>query len=153
MTQSRPRAVYRVLRDQLVPALTGRSEPPVVEPRPPFAEPRRREPSSHLALIVGHFTFNNWYATYGDTEAMHVVASWLEEAGIPFDVACHPDNGTRGVDFWTVDPDQYTIVVFVCGPWLDRYKALYFDRFPGAVKVGVNLSVVSTAGEDSHSSW
>ena len=144
----RSRAAYRVLRDQLLPILTARrhdSERDVVSPSDDvaFAPQRRRPPSSHLALVVGHFSFSDWYATFGDTEAMRVVSSWLNDANVPFDVACHPVNGFPGVDFWKVDPAVYTIVIFVCGPWTQDRRDVVLKRFPHCVKIGVNLSVVS----------
>ena len=147
MSVSRSRAVYRVLRHRLPRVITARRK---ASPRDAvgdggdaaFAPQRRRDPSSHLALIVGHFSFDDWYATFGDTEAMRIVMSWLDEAGVPFDVACHPVNGLTGVDFWHVDPLQYTIVVFVCGPWNQERHDTILRRFGHCVKIGVNLSVV-----------
>ena len=59
---------------------------------PPYLLQSKRWPSSHLALVAGYFSYSNWYATFGDTEAMRVVTEWLDQANISFDVACHPST-------------------------------------------------------------
>lgn len=122
--------------------LARRPGPARTELPPRSSHPDGRGDRPPRALVVGHFTFSDWYATFGDTEAMRVLLDWLDEAGIPYDVACHPDNGYPGVDLRHVDPEAYTVVAFVCGPWLDFYADDFFARFPGAARVGVNVSVL-----------
>ena len=99
-----------------------------------------RDPSRHLALVTGYFSNDLGRATFGDTEAMRVVTSWLEELGIPYDVAGTEGNGISGVDLERVDPAPYTIFIFVCGPWLEPHNRM-LKRFSHAFKIGVNLSI------------
>lgn len=153
----RLRAGYRAVRTTVVPALAGRPDgsggtrtdvPPV-----PFRVPRRRTPGAHLALVMGHFTFDDWYATFGDTEAMRVVVGWLERAGIAYDVACHPANGYAGVDLACVDPAQYTIAIFVCGPWTPYDQSVFLDRFAHCTTIGVNVSIVDPSADRFDHVW
>ena len=93
-----------------------------------------------LALVAGWFSYEYACATFGDTEAMNVVSSWLEEAGILFDIACHPINGTDGLDLNTLDPTPYSMFIFVCGPWrADSHEIL--KKFSHCYKIGIDLSL------------
>ena len=93
------------------------------------------------ALIAGWFSFENSDATAGDLLACDVVCEWLAHAGIPADVArASPFPG--GVDLRRVDPAEYPIVVFVCGPFMpNAWEAGFLGRFAHAFVVGVNLSM------------
>ncbi len=106
-----------------------------------------RTAKNHRALIIGAFSFPDWWATFGDTEAMLVVAEWLAEAGVPYDLACDPSNGTAGVNLHMVDPADYTIFIYVCGPWNDAKGSSFIARFSHCIKIGVNLTVLN---EHSH---
>jgi hypothetical protein len=97
---------------------------------------------------MGHFSLADAGATFGDTTAMRIVLDCLNEVGIPFDVACLPENGYDGVDLHRIDPGEYTIAIFVCGPWDDHYAGWTFDRFEHCVRIGVNLSVVRQRDQD-----
>ena len=141
----RRRAIGHVIRHELAPLLIPRRLPAtqIAElARPVFAGMSQRRAGHHLALIVGHFSFDNWCATFGDTEAMRVVMSWLDDLGIDHDVACHPSNGLTGVNLWTVEPTRYTIVVFVCGPWTPADHDVFLVRFPHCTKIAVNVSMI-----------
>ena len=72
---------------------------------------------------------------------MRVVMDWLEEAGIAFDVACHPQNGFNGLDLDTLNPKPYTLFIFVCGPWSGHKPLL--ERFAHCTRIGIDLSVKS----------
>lgn len=98
-----------------------------------------RSKSGHLALIVGYFSYDNYQATFGDTEAMRVVVEWLEQAAIPFDIACRRVNGMDGLNILTLDPKPYSILIYVCGPWRKGNKML--RKFDHCTKIGVNLSL------------
>jgi hypothetical protein len=93
------------------------------------------------ALIAGHFsTRNNNSATFGDLEAMKVVERWLSESSIPHDTAIAAQyQQDYGVDISTVDPNDYDVFIFVCGPWLPVFKYVW-QRFPHCLKVGIDLS-------------
>jgi hypothetical protein len=43
------------------------------------------------------------------------------------------------VDLYAVNPEKYTIFIFVCGPW--RFDQVLLGRFQHCVKIGVNLSI------------
>lgn len=83
-------------------------------------------------------------ATAGDILARDVVCSWLEEAGMPFDVAVAPPFA-GGVHWRDADPGAYTHVVFVCGPVGNGPPVTEFlARFEGCRLVGVNLTMLHT---------
>lgn len=146
--RARARDAYRVVRDQLLPVIAGRGSIALPDQAPVFAAPTSRAAGSQLALVVGPFAFDDWYATYGDTQAMRVALEWLEESGIPYDVACHPHNDFTGVNLHAVDPEQYTIIMYVCGPWRPADRDFFFSRFEHCVKIGVNVSLVGTSESD-----
>jgi len=111
---------------------------PTIPPQPQKQTPRKKNVS--LALVAGYFSFKDGYATFGDTEAKNVVCSWLEKSDIPYDVACHHSNGEIGVDLATLDPSNYDIFIFVCGPWREANNNI-LERFNHCIKIGVNLSI------------
>lgn len=94
------------------------------------------------ALVAGWFSFTGTGATVGDLMAKTVVCSWLERAGVPYDVAIAPAFGT-GMEWRDVDPDRYTHVVFVCGPF---FRSNLLRRFEGSRLLGVNLSMIEPVG-------
>lgn len=97
---------------------------------------------SHRALIAGYFSTTQHQSTFGDTTALRVVLSWMEKTGIPYDVACLPENGMNGLNLAAVNPSSYTILLFVCGPWNEKSQAL--KPFHHCFKIGINLSLEST---------
>src|SRR5215471_11964656 len=67
-------------------------------------------------LVAGWFSFKEMGASAGDLMARDVVCEWLSAAGRDHDVAlAQPFIG--GVDWTKIDPQQYSTVVFVCGPF------------------------------------
>ncbi|MCG2786698.1 MAG: polysaccharide pyruvyl transferase family protein [Anaerolineae bacterium] len=95
------------------------------------------------ALVTGHFSIPGGGGTFGDIEAQEKVCEWLSEAGIPFDVASNFEDGIDGVRLEQVNPADYAIFVFVCGPWYPERSipALLLQRFGHCLKIGVNLTV------------
>lgn len=95
------------------------------------------------ALIAGHFSLPGGRATFGDVEAMEVVCQWLAEAGIPYDVASNDEDGVPGPRLLDLTPADYSIFIFVCGPWYPRKKihALLLKQFGHCLKIGVNLTI------------
>ncbi|MGI8873769.1 MAG: polysaccharide pyruvyl transferase family protein [Egibacteraceae bacterium] len=89
-------------------------------------------------LVTGWFSFERADATAGDLLAKDVVCGWLEEADHPYDVALAAPFG-GGVRFETADPQRYSHVVFVCGPF---FRGNLLRRFERCRLVGVNLSMV-----------
>jgi hypothetical protein len=91
-------------------------------------------------LISGWFSFRHGEATAGDLLALDVVREWLDEADVPYEVACSPVLA-GGVDLEQVEPGRYSDVVFVCGPargqQLDDLRA----RFRHARLIYIDVSM------------
>ncbi len=100
------------------------------------ARPRR-------ALLAGHFSIPAGGGTFGDVEAQEQVGQWLEQAGIPYDVATNREDGVEGVLLEQVNPADYGLFIFVCGPWYPEkaIPAMLLQRFQHCFKIGINLTV------------
>lgn len=98
--------------------------------------------SSRRALVVGHFSFPGGGGTFGDVEAQELVCEWLTEAGIEFDVAANLEDGVRGPKLLDLDPAEYGIFIFVCGPWYPHKKvpSMLLKEFEHCLKIGINLT-------------
>jgi len=94
-------------------------------------------------LVMGWFSFEQADATAGDLIAKDVVCEWLESAGRTYEVAlAAPFDG--GVSLDSIDPGDYSHVIFVCGPF---FKNNLLRRFERSKLVGVNLSMVEPVEE------
>ena len=95
------------------------------------------------ALVAGHFSIPGGGGTFGDVEAQEEVCLWLQQAGIPYDVASNFEDGVAGIALEQANPADYGIFIFVCGPWYPRkaIPALLLKRFGHCLKIGVNLTV------------
>jgi hypothetical protein len=94
-------------------------------------------------LVAGWFSFEDMGATAGDLLARDVACSWLERAGHPYDVA-HAPPFPGGVDWRAADPERYTHVIFVCGPFGNGWPLTDFlARFARSRLVGLNLSMLA----------
>ncbi|MEY2566111.1 MAG: hypothetical protein QOE35_640 [Actinomycetota bacterium] len=97
--------------------------------------------TSTRALVAGFFSFAEAGATAGDLLARDVVCGWLSGADVAYDVAQAPPFA-GGVDWRRADPERYTHLVFVCGPWLDnRDQHALIERFARCRRIGLNLSM------------
>jgi hypothetical protein len=101
-----------------------------------------------MVLIAGWFSFTNGLATAGDLGACRTVRKWLIEAGYHCDVALDAeisDNETVSEEFVkleSVDPEAYSHVIFVCGPFGPyRTEKAFLSRFQNSVIIGLNLSM------------
>lgn len=95
-------------------------------------------------LVTGWFSFEGMGATAGDLLSRDVACAWLRKAGCAFDVATAPPF-TGGVDWDAVEPDDYSHVVFVCGPFGNGWPITDFlERFHTSRLVGLNLSMLDT---------
>ena len=93
------------------------------------------------ALVAGWFSFEDGHATAGDLITRDLICEWLEIAGVPYDIA-HVPPFSGGVDWRTVDPQEFTHVVFVCGPFgRDEYEETFLRRFRHCRLLGMNLSM------------
>ncbi|GEM_PF-704184 len=121
--------------------------------RTPKTSPSLPCPTAPRALVTGHFSIPGGRATFGDVEAMETVCAWLEEAGIPYDVASNGEDGVTGPRLLDLAPAKYSIFIFVCGPWYPRKKihALLLQQFSHCLKIGINLTVAEAgnAGFDA----
>ena len=76
--------------------------------------------SSRVRLLVaGWFSFSYGHATAGDLLARDLACEWLAAAGFAYDLGLAPPF-TGGVNWRNARPEDYTHVVFVCGPFQQR---------------------------------
>ena len=93
-------------------------------------------------LVTGWFSFEQMGATAGDLFSRDIVCKWLEQAGFAYDVALAPPF-VGGVDWKRVDPQDYTHMVFVCGPFGNGWPITEFlPRFTNCRCLGVNLTML-----------
>jgi hypothetical protein len=92
-------------------------------------------------LVVGWFSFEQGHATAGDLLARDVACQWLQQAGHAYDVAVTPPFHD-GVDWQSVEPEDYSQVVFVCGPFeRGELETEFLERFGRHRLIGLNLSM------------
>ena len=98
-------------------------------------------------LVTGWFSFEGMGASAGDLMARDVVCDWLTRAGIAYDVAlARPFEG--GVAWQDVDPNAYSHVSFICGPFGEGPPLLEFlERFSGRPMVGIDLTMLQPLEE------
>jgi hypothetical protein len=93
------------------------------------------------ALVVGWFSWEHSDSTAGDFLAADVLCEWLTNAGISFDIALAPPF-SGGVDMKQVQPGDYPLVLFVCGPFMkNAWEAEFLGRFADSFVCGVNVSL------------
>lgn len=93
-------------------------------------------------LIAGWFSFDDMGATAGDLLCRDLVAKWLEDSHIPYEIA-NSDSFPGGVDWKSVEPSSVSHLIFVCGPFGQGWPVTEFlDRFEGKPLVGLNLSLL-----------
>ncbi|MDP8970160.1 MAG: polysaccharide pyruvyl transferase family protein [Actinomycetota bacterium] len=93
------------------------------------------------ALVTGWFSFLQGEATAGDLLARDVACSWLRRAGLPFDVAMSPVFD-EGVDLEAADPQDYSHLLFVCGPAHGPQVDRLLRRFSHCRRIGLNVSMI-----------
>lgn len=94
-------------------------------------------------LVTGWFSFQDGEATAGDLLACDTACGWLEEAERDYDVALS-SVFEGGVDWQAVNPEDYTDVLFVCGPAKGRQIEELTQRFTNCRLTGLDVSVVGT---------
>ncbi len=98
-------------------------------------------------LVTGWFSFEQMGATAGDLLARDLVCDWLAQASIAFDTAVTPPF-SGGVDWHAVDPEGYSHIVFVCGPFGNGPPLTEFlERFRHCRLFGLNLSMLQSLEE------
>jgi hypothetical protein len=103
-------------------------------------------PEQRHALIAGWFSFENMGTTAGDLIARDLVGTWLKEASITYDTAVAASFPCKGgVNWQEVNPQQYTDVVFVCGPFGNGWPLTEFlNHFSSTRLIGINLSLLQS---------
>jgi hypothetical protein len=93
-------------------------------------------------LVAGWSSFSNAHATAGDVMARDVACEWLKAGGYAYDVAIDPPF-TGGCDWRTARPEDYTHVVFVCGPFQRGvHEEAFLKHFRGCRIIGLDLSML-----------
>jgi hypothetical protein len=94
-------------------------------------------------LVAGWFSWEMYSATAGDLMACDVACNWLRSAGHIVDVALAPPF-SGGVDWRTVEPEDYSHVVFVCGPFRNIGSTItdFLERFAHCHRTGLDLSMI-----------
>ena len=98
--------------------------------------------TSRRVLVVGWFSYELHGATAGDLISRDQVCEWLAQSGVEYAVAVAPPF-TDGVPLDSLDPANFSDVVFVCGPFGNGEPVTgLIDRFRSCKLHGVNLSML-----------
>ncbi|KAB2832498.1 MAG: glycosyltransferase, partial [Candidatus Brocadia sp.] len=93
-------------------------------------------------LVTGWFSFENGHVTAGDILAAELACKWLKQAGYYYDIAFAPPF-SGGVNWRHTDPNLYTHVLFVCGPFQKGdLESEFLLRFAGCRLVGLDLTMI-----------
>jgi len=97
-------------------------------------------------LIAGWFSFDDMGATAGDMIARDLAYQWLQEVNIPADIADSPKFPYPGGINWRLaDPNQYTDILFVCGPFGNGWPVTdLLSHFNNCRLLGLNLSLMES---------
>ncbi|MFE9440059.1 polysaccharide pyruvyl transferase family protein [Streptomyces sp. NPDC006602] len=101
--------------------------------------PRRRR-----VVLTGWFSFRDGEATAGDVLALRRVEDVLERAEIPYDVVWSPGFRPGALHLAGVRPEEYSHLVFVCGPLYGPQVEELHRRFAHCVRIAVGTSVVDS---------
>ncbi|MFJ8941974.1 polysaccharide pyruvyl transferase family protein [Streptomyces sp. NPDC102395] len=93
-------------------------------------------------LLTGWFGFLDGEATAGDVLALNRVQEALRRAGLDHDVAWSPGFRPRGPHLAKIRPEDYSHLVFVCGPLHGPQIEELHRRFAHCVRIAVGTSVV-----------
>jgi hypothetical protein len=95
-------------------------------------------------LVAGWFSFEQMGASAGDLLARDLACEWLERAGFSYDVALAPPF-RGGVDWRLTDPQTYSHVLFVCGPFGNGKPITEFlSYFSGSTVIGLNTTMLES---------
>ena len=94
-------------------------------------------------LVAGWFSFEDGHTTAGDVLARDLTCQWIEAVPCPYDVALDkPFKG--GVNWRKVNPQSYSHVIFVCGPFSNGpLEQSFLARFWRCRLIGLNLSMLT----------
>lgn len=100
-------------------------------------------------LVTGRFSWELMGSTAGNLIGKDIVCSWIEEAGITYDVALAKPFATEtSADWQQVDSQKNTDIVFVCGPFRLTWPVPEFlNYFSNCRFKSVNLSMLQPLTE------
>ncbi|MFC8434819.1 polysaccharide pyruvyl transferase family protein [Streptomyces sp. NPDC057253] len=96
-------------------------------------------------LVAGWFSFLHGEVTAGDVLALDRVRDVLGRAGIAHDVVWSPGFRPGVLHLEDVRPEEYSHLVFVCGPVHGRQVEELHERFSHCVRIAVGTSIVDPA--------
>jgi Polysaccharide pyruvyl transferase len=102
-------------------------------------------PGRGRVLIAGWPSFLHGEATAGDVLAMEAARTALSDAGFECDLAWSPVFRPGGRTLEDCAPDDYTHLVFTCGPVHGWQIERLHDRYRGCHRVAVGVSVIDPA--------
>ncbi len=102
-------------------------------------------PAGRRVLIVGWPSFLHGEATAGDVLAMEAARAALTAAGIPCDLAWSPVFRPAGRTLEDSPPQDYTHLVFTCGPVHGWQVEQLHERYQRCHRVAVGVSVIDPA--------
>lgn len=94
------------------------------------------------ALVTGWASFLHGEATAGDVASLHRVAARLATDGIDHDTVLSPAFAPGATHFDDVDPNDYTHVIFCCGPAHGWQVEELHHRYSGCTRIAVGVSVI-----------
>ena len=102
-------------------------------------------PGRGRVLIAGWPSFLHGEATAGDVLAMEAARTVLSDAGLRCDLAWSPVFRPGGRTLEDCPPDDYTHLVFTCGPVHGWQIEWLHGRYRGCYRVAVGVSVIDPA--------
>jgi hypothetical protein len=102
-------------------------------------------PGGGRVLIVGWPSFLHGEATAGDVLAMETARATLSDAGFGCDLAWSPVFRPGGRTLEDSPPEDYTHLVFACGPVHGWQVEQLHDRYRDCYRVAVGVSVIDAA--------
>jgi hypothetical protein len=105
----------------------------------------RTDQAPGRVLIVGWASFLHGEATAGDVLAMEAARGALSGAGIPCDLAWSPVFRPGGRTLEDSPPEDYTHLVFTCGPAHGWQVEQLHERYRGCYRIAVGVSVIDPA--------
>lgn len=99
-------------------------------------------PRAKRVLLVGWFSFLHGEATAGDVLAWRAVRDELDRAGIAHDTVWSPVFRPGGLILDAARPQDYSDLVFVCGPLHGPQITALHERFRGCRRIAIGVSVL-----------
>ncbi|MCF6522675.1 polysaccharide pyruvyl transferase family protein [Streptomyces sp. JJ36] len=93
-------------------------------------------------LLTGWFSFLHGEITAGDTLALRHVQAMLDSAGIEYDTAWSPGFRSGALSLDTADPEDYSRLLFICGPLHGPQIAALHERFAHCYRVAVGTTTI-----------